>query len=249
MHRRDFILPRSPRPAAAYDRADLLLVLAIDVSYSIGPEDGLLQLEGYRAAIGDARVLDAISAGIYGAIGLAAIAWAGLGFQRVLVPWRWITERSDAQSWGRDLAQAWTPAREAAAAEAFPNGAATCISRGIDFARALLADAPWESWRRVIDVSGDGPNNEGPPAEEARDRAVAEGITINGLAIEGDPEVARILGPGATLAGYYRDAVIGGPGAFVVTAANSGAFVAAIRRKLILEIAGATPRGAVSRGL
>lgn len=246
MQRRAFMLPRPPRPVATYDRADLLLVLAIDMSYSISPEDGRLQLEGYGAALRDARVLDAIAAGIHGAIGLAAVAWAGIGFQRVLVPWTWITERSDAEAWGRDLARAWEPTREEAAAEAFPNGAATCISRGIDFAAAMLDAAPWGSWRRVIDVSGDGPNNEGPPVEEARDRAVAEGITINGLAIEGDPEVARLLGPGATLTAYYRQSVTGGPGAFVVTAEDTRAFARAVRRKLILEISGRAPGDAAS---
>jgi len=105
----------------------------------------------------------------------------------------------------------------------------------------VLLHAPWDAARRVIDVSGDGPNNEGPPAEEARDRAVAAGITINGLAIEGDSDVTLVLGAGATLTEYYRDAVIGGPGAFVVTAENIRAFAEAIRRKLIQEIAGHPP--------
>jgi hypothetical protein len=219
-------------------------VLAIDMSYSIGPEDGRLQMEGYKAALCDPQVLDAIASGIYGAIGVAVIAWAGIGFQRVMVPWTWITERGDAEAWGAELAHAWSITAAQAEAEAFPNGQATCISRGIDVARATFAQAPWESWRRVIDVSGDGPNNEGPPPQPARDRAVEEGITINGLAIEGDPDVALVLGPGATLAGYYRNAVIGGRGAFVLAAARMQDFGAAIRRKLVLEIAGRAPEGA-----
>jgi hypothetical protein len=241
MRRRDLVRPGAARRAAAYDRADLLLVLAIDVSYSIDPADARLQMEGYAAALQDPRVLDAIASGIYGAIGLAAMGWAGQGFQRVMVPWTWVTERGDAKAFGTQLARAWPGVAERALAEAFPSSPATCISGGIDAARALFDSAPWDSWRRVIDVSGDGPNNEGPPPEPARDRAVAQGITINGLAIEGDIDVPLVLGPGATLAGYYRDSVIGGRGAFVVAAQAIGDFGAAIRRKLVLEIAGRRP--------
>lgn len=232
-------LPARPplRPVAEYDRADLLLVLAIDASSSVSPTEGRVQVEGYRAALADPDVLDAISSGIWGAVGLAAVAWAGVGFQKLLVPWSWITEERDAVAFGAALADAWAPAQDEAAAQAFPNGAGTCISQGIDHACRVMREAPWGAARRVVDVSGDGPNNEGPPAEEARDRAVAEGVTINGLAIEGDPDVALVLGRGATLTAYYQRAVIGGPGAFVVTAETIHAFGAAIRRKLIREIA------------
>ncbi|WP_137128082.1 DUF1194 domain-containing protein [Roseomonas sp. HF4] len=237
MWRPRLLLPDARRRAGTHDSVDLLLVLAVDVSASISAEEARMQQRGYRAGLRHPLVLGAIASGPVGAIGVAAVAWAGLGFQKLVVPWRRIVGMRDAQAWGEALSTAWAPVPEEAAAEAFPNGSLTCISRAIDFSRDVLARAPWDAPRRVIDVSGDGPNNEGPPVEEARDRAVAEGTTINGLTIEGDPELARMFGAGARLADYYRDAVIGGPSAFVVVAEDIRAFGDAVRRKLILEIA------------
>ena len=236
-------IPGAARPAEMHDRVDLLLVLAVDASASISAEEARMQQRGYQRALPHPQVLDAIASGPLGAIAIATVAWAGLGFQKLVLPWTRIAGRRDAEAWGDALATAWLPVPDEAASEAFPNGSLTCISRGIDFSRRLFAQAAWDAPRRVIDVSGDGPNNEGPPVEEARDRAIAAGITINGLAVEGDPEVERILGPGARLADYYRDAVIGGPGAFVEVAESIRDFGHAIRRKLILEIAAGPDAG------
>ena len=114
------------------------------------------------------------------------------------------------------------------------------MSGGIEFSRRVLAEAPWQAARRVIDVSGDGVNNSGPPAEEARDRAVAEGITINGLPIPNDRPPFGLL-PAVPLDEYYRESVVGGPGAFVIVVEEFESFGAAVRRKLVREISDLPP--------
>jgi Protein of unknown function (DUF1194) len=217
------------RPARAEEPVDVLLVLAVDVSRSIDEDEARLQREGYRAAVSDPRVVEAIRGGMVGAIGLAYVEWGGIEYQKQVLPWVRIADQAGAEAWAEMLAQAprvslsWTS-----------------ISGGIDFSRGVLKEAPWEATRRVIDVSGDGVNNSGPPAEQARDRAVAEGITINGLPIVNDrPTFGRM--PPQPLDDYYRESVIGGPGAFVVVAEDFESFGQAVRRKLILEIAGLTP--------
>ena len=220
---------------------DLLLVLAVDVSRSVDADEALLQREGYRAALVDPAVLRAVRAGPQGAIGVAYVEWAGREFQRLLVPWTRIAEQADATAWAARLADPVpAPTVEATTSDALLFG--TSIARGIAFSVMTLAEAPWDAARRVIDVSGDGPDNSGfwtGGVEAARDRAVREGITVNGLAIEGDQEAPDDLWPGASLADYYRASVVGGPGAFVIEADGISAFREAIRRKLVREIAGA----------
>jgi hypothetical protein len=228
---------RTPSQSGA---VDLLLVLAVDVSLSIDEDDGRLQQEGYRSALADAAVLAAVQGGANGAIGLAYVEWAGTAFQRRLVPWTRIAGRADAEAWAARLAAAHSEAGSPyalAAGDASLSG--TSIARGIWFSVLTLGEAPWQAGRRVIDVSGDGVDDgaRSSPVEGSRDWAVEQGITINGLAIEGDPYFRNTY-PGKLLADYYRDAVAGGPGAFVVAADGFGAFHAAVRRKLIREIAG-----------
>ena len=230
MHRRSLLaaplLAALLRPAAAQEApVDVLLVLAVDVSRSIDEDEALLQREGYRAALTDPAVAEAIRGGNFGAIGLAYVEWAGAEYQRLVLPWTRITGARDAAAWADRLAEA-------------PRASLswTSISGGIDFARQVLAEAPMEATRRVIDVSGDGVNNSGVPAETARDRAVADGITINGLPIVNDrPTFGRL--PPVPLDEYYRENVIGGPGAFLVVAEDFSSFGTAVRRKLIREIA------------
>lgn len=217
---------------------DVLLVLAVDVSESVSQHRSRLQRDGYRAALRHELILLAIRSGPHGAIGLAYVHWAGIEYQRLLVPWTRVADRADAEAWADRMEAAASAASGEPAAAAFPNAPATSISGGIRFAAALFEDAPWEAERRVVDVSGDGPNNDGPPLAGARDAALAQGLTINGLAIEGGPDVERELGPGARLEAYYRAFVIGGPAAFVVPVEHPGAFRDAVHRKLMLEIAG-----------
>ncbi|WP_240790206.1 DUF1194 domain-containing protein [Roseomonas sp. HF4] len=225
------IRPDSP------EAVDLLLVLAVDVSSSVTDAEARLQRDGYRAALCHEDVLSLIRSGPSEAIGLAYVQWAGLEYQRLILPWTRIGDSADAIAWGERMERAARAAQGEAEAAAFPNSPVTSISAGLRMAASVLRDAPWPAVRRVIDISGDGPNNDGLPAEAARDAVVAEGVTINGLAIEGDPDVARELGEGASLEAYYRASVIGGPGAFVEPVLGAGSFAGAIRRKMVREIA------------
>ncbi|MDB5378990.1 MAG: hypothetical protein JWR00_3436 [Rubritepida sp.] len=214
------------RPARAQpEPVDVLLVLAVDVSRSIDEDEARLQREGYRNGITDPRVVEVIRRGMIGAIGLAYVEWAGFEYQRLVLPWTRIANQHDADAWSSALAEA-------------PRNSLswTSISGGIDFARRTLDEAPYEATRRVIDVSGDGVNNSGRPAESARDEAVAEGIVINGLPIVNDrPTFGRM--PSIALDQYFQQNVIGGDGAFMIVAEDFEAFGTAVRRKLIREIA------------
>jgi Protein of unknown function (DUF1194) len=219
-------LALAPRRAwAAGEPVDILLVLAVDVSRSIDDDEARLQREGYRAAVSDPQVVEAIRGGMIGAIGIAYVEWAGAEYQRLVLPWMRISGVAEAQLWSERLAEA-------------PRASLswTSISGGLDFSRTVLAQAPFEATRRVIDVSGDGVNNSGGPVEMARDRLVAEGVTINGLPIVNDrPTFGRM--PPVPLDEYYRESVIGGPGAFVIVAEDFQSFGNAVKRKLIREIA------------
>ncbi|UPG74140.1 DUF1194 domain-containing protein [Roseomonas gilardii subsp. gilardii] len=212
--------------ARAAEPVDVALVLAVDVSRSIDEDEARLQREGYRKAVTDPRVVAAIRGGMIGSIALAYVEWAGAEYQRLVIPWTQIASQADADGWADALDRA--PRQSLSW---------TSISGGIDFSHKLLDDMPYEAMRRVIDVSGDGVNNSGPPAEEARDRAVADGIVINGLPIMNDrPAYGRM--PPLPLDQYYGQNVIGGPGAFLISAADFEAFENAVRRKLVREVAG-----------
>jgi Protein of unknown function (DUF1194) len=211
------------------DTMDVLLVLAVDVSRSIDDDEARLQRQGYRNAIADPRVVEAIRGGMLGAIGLAYVEWAGIEYQRLVIPWTRIASQADAEDWATALDRA--PRQSLSW---------TSVSGGIDFSRRVLGEAPWQATRRVIDVSGDGENNSGPPVEQARDRAVTEGITINGLPILNDRPGFGV--PSAVpLDEYYRQNVVGGPGAFVIAVEEFESFGLAVRRKLIREISDIPP--------
>lgn len=212
---------------AADAPVDLQLVLAVDVSRSIDAEEARLQREGYREAMSDPRVVAAITGGVLGAIAVSYIEWAGFQAQTPVLPWLRIGSAAEAAAWSARLG-----------ASPRESMSWTSLSGALRFSRSSLAECPWEGTRRVIDVSGDGVNNQGPPAEPERDRLVAEGVVINGLPIVNDrPNFGAA--PTGDLEGYYRDSVIGGPGAFLIVATDFAAFGDAIRRKLIQEIASA----------
>jgi hypothetical protein len=239
MRRRAFLagsLLAGVAPASAAEAVDLLLVLAVDVSQSIVIEDARLQREGYRNALTDPRVLTAIAGGPLGAIAVAYVEWGGYFYHRIVVPWTRIAGPEDAYGWS-DLLGTTPP----------QTMTWTSISGGLEFSAKVLADCPYEAARQVIDISGDGGNNNGPPPEPVRDRLVNDGITINGLPIvTGGPVYGTA--PDQSLEAYYRESVIGGPGAFLIVAGDYTAFGDAIRHKLIQEIAGADPRRAVTPG-
>ncbi len=214
------------RAARAQEAVDVALVLAVDVSRSIDEDEARLQREGYRTAVSDPVVIAAIRGGMIGAVGIAYVEWAGIEYQRTILPWQRIATQADADAWGRMLAEASRSSLSW-----------TSISGALRHSRALMGECPWEATRRVIDVSGDGVNNSGPPADRERDLTIAEGITINGLPIINDrPTFGRL--PPVPLDDYYRENVIGGQGAFMIVAEDFESFGVAVKRKLIREIAG-----------
>ena len=222
--------------ARSAEPVDLLLVLAADVSRSVDQAKFQLQREGYAAAIADKRVLDVIAEGRHGRIAVSFVEWSGVSAQRLLIDWSLINGADAARKFGDQLLE-------------LPRSFAerTSISGGIDFAMGVLAKAPYQSTRRTIDVSGDGTNNSGRDVTLARDEAVAQGVTINGLVILSErpmPWNPEHTNPPGGLENYFRNNVVGGPGAFVVVAQNFNSFGQAIVRKLIAEIAEVTPRRA-----
>jgi len=228
MRRRSLLASLAATPALAQsapEPVDVLLVLAVDVSRSIDEDEARLQREGYRNAVSDPRVVEVVRRGMIGAIGLAYVEWARFEYQRLVLPWTRIGTQAQADAWASALSEA-------------PRASLswTSISGAIDFSRRTLAEAPFEGTRRVIDVSADGVNNSGRPAEVARDEAVAQGIVINGLPIINDrPTFGRV--PQIPLDQYFQQNVIGGAGAFMIVAEDFDAFGTAVRRKLIREIA------------
>jgi hypothetical protein len=217
-------------PAAhAVEEVDLLLVLSSDVSRSIDAPKFKLQRDGYAAAIANPRVIEAIRSGALGKIAVTLVEWSGVGAQKIVIDWSIIRDEASAKDFSAQIVEA---------PRAFADR--TSISGGIDFAMAQLARAPYQASRRTIDVSGDGTNNSGRDVSDARDEALAKGVTINGLVILSERPMswnADHTNPPGGLDNYYRHNVIGGPGSFVMVAENFNSFGQAILNKLIAEIA------------
>ena len=217
------------RPVWAAEPVDLALVLVSDVSRSVDDAEFRMQKAGYAAAFADPRVLRAIRNGAIGAIAVAYVEFAGSYEVRTVMDWRIVRDGAGAK--------AMTDAIEAAPRSFWGR---TSISAGIDRAMQLLAEAPVEAQRRVIDVAGDGTNNSGRDVGAARDDAVKAGVVVNGLAIINEHPVsytfAHVQPPGG-LTEWYRENVTGGPGSFVLEVREFGQFGEAMTRKLINEIA------------
>jgi hypothetical protein len=216
-------------PARA-ETVDMLLVLAADVSRSIDEGEFNLQRRGYAAALSDPTVLKAITGGPNHAIAVTFIEWSDTLDQLVVIDWTTIRDGEDAAA----IAATMLKAPRSFASR-------TSISGAIYAAMNQLAAAKSSAEKRVIDISGDGTSNSGPPVTDARDEAVAAGITINGLAIintKAGPGFTLHTQPPGGLPEYYRQNVIGGPGAFLLQVENFDTFTEAITRKLVSEIAG-----------
>jgi hypothetical protein len=221
-------------PTCAAEGVDLLLVLAADISRSVDEVKFQLQRSGYAAAFSDSRVIEAIRSGPNRRIAVTLVEWSGPLSQKIVIDWMVISDDKTARLFGDHIVEA---------SRAFADS--TSISAGIDFAMTQLDRAPYQTSRRAIDVSGDGDNNAGRNATGARDEAIAKGVTINGLVTLTEPpslSYSNHTNPPGGLANYYRDNVIGGPGAFVVVAENFNSFGDAIIKKLIAEIAQAVPQ-------
>lgn len=213
---------------------DLQLVLAVDVSWSMDPEEQRLQRDGYVAAFRDTQVIKAIQSGPTGRIAVAYFEWAGPDIHFLVVPWTVIDGPQAAAKLADELAQ-----------RQISRHRMTSISSALQYAERLLADAPGNTPRRVIDVSGDGPNNAGPsPVTRMRDKLVDAGIVINGLPVMlkvGNENPSGFGQDIADLDVYYARCVIGGPGSFMIPIRTVEEFAIATRQKLLLEISGLEP--------
>ncbi len=213
----------------AHPSVDVELVLAVDVSYSMDLDELALQREGYAQAIVSREFLQALKSGPNGKISVTYFEWAAYSDQKIIIPWRVIDGPETADAVAAEILK--TPIRRASR---------TSISGAINFGMALIDENPHRGIRRVIDISGDGPNNNGSPVTLARDAAVEKGVIINGLPIM-VKELSYSTMDIGNLDFYYEDCVIGGPGSFVVTVKDRDKFKEAIRTKLLLEVAGLTP--------
>lgn len=218
------------RPVSAWDPdgtdVDVELLLAVDVSRSISAAELILQRVGYAEALTSPEVLTAIGNGFLGRIALSYVEWAGAGTQRLVVDWTLIETEAEARA-----------VADRIRANTAGTASRTSISGALLDAAGRFEGNGFNGTRRVIDVSGDGPNNAGPPVLEARDSVLAEGFIINGLPLLTDGGAGGFTRL-EDLDLYYRDCVIGGPGAFVIAVRSWDQFAEAVRRKLVLEIAG-----------
>ncbi len=217
---------RSPNAVAV----DVELVLAVDVSYSMDPEEQALQREGYITGLTSREFLQALRQGANGKVALTYFEWAGPFDQKIIMPWRLIDGPEAADAVADEIARA-----------PYRRSSRTSIAGALNFAKPLFDASGYRGLRRVIDVSGDGPNNSGPLVQLVRDDVVTAGITINGLPI-------MLKRPNTfgmdieNLDVYYEDCVIGGPGAFVVPIRAREQFKEATRTKLVLEVAAGAPQ-------
>jgi Protein of unknown function (DUF1194) len=214
---------------------DIELILAVDVSYSMDLDELSVQREGYAEAIQSKEFLQALKSLPNGKISITYFEWAASNDQKIIIPWRLIDGPESADAVADEILK--TPVRRASR---------TSISGAIYFAMPLFDQDPFHGLRRVIDISGDGPNNNGAPVTGARDEALSKGITINGLPIMvKEPSYSTM--DIENLDYYYEDCVIGGPGSFVVSIKDRDKFKEAIRTKLLMEVASRTPERRIIR--
>jgi hypothetical protein len=226
----------TPNPAAQVaakgdetKAVDVELILAVDVSYSMDLDELAIQREGYAQAIVSKDFLQALKTGPTGRIAVTYFEWAASNDQKIVLSWQIIDGPESADAVAAEILKA--PIRRASR---------TSISGAINFAMPLFEENPYHGLRRVIDISGDGPNNNGAPVTIARDAALEKGIIINGLPIMvKEPSYSTM--DIDNLDYYYEDCVIGGPGSFVITIKDREKFKEAIHTKLVLEVAGRTP--------
>lgn len=222
-------LPLNYDPAA---EVDVELILAVDISQSMDEEEQKVQRKGYISALTSPEVLEAIRIGPTGRIAVSYVEWGGSDEQYIVADWSIIDGPETASAFAAKVSEA--PLRQVQR---------TSITSALSFSVAMMEENEYFGLRRVIDMSGDGPNNQGGQVTDARDLALTKGITINGL-----PLMMKGTGNGwyhmPNLDHYYEDCVIGGPGAFTIPVHSKESFASAIRMKLVLEIAGLSPNPA-----
>lgn len=228
------VLSQSFNNALAYDpdaEVDVELVLAVDISQSMDTEEQQVQRSGYVSALTSDEVMQAIRFGPIGRIAISYMEWGGDGEHFVIADWHVVKDKESAAAFASLIAEA--PLRQVQR---------TSISSALKQASNMIEGNRYQGLRRVIDISGDGPNNQGELVTRSRDTTLARGITINGLPLMmRDNNSAWYHMP--DLDHYYEDCVIGGPGAFAIPVRSREAFADAIRMKLVLEIANLAPIG------
>jgi len=217
--------------APSAQQVDVALVIVTDVSYSVDENEARFQREGAITAFRNPDVVKAIQAGSLGRIAVAYIDFSSYQANRVIANWQVVHDKASADAFADLLAS-----------KPRTLGVQTSISSGLELAERLLETSPYTATKRVIDVSGDGPNNEGHLVDKVRDEIVAKGIVINGLPIMTPADQFDVYYL-PDLDKYYAGCVIGGPGAFIHVAHGFEDLARALRRKLILEISDATPAG------
>ena len=217
----------------AQANVDVELVIAVDVSYSMDPDEQALQREGYIVGLTSPEFLNALKQGMHGRVAITYFEWAGASDQKVVVPWRVVDGAASAKALADEIAAA-----------PYRRSYRTSISGALQFAWPLFENSEYRGIRRVVDVSGDGANNQGPPVTIVRDQLLERGVTINGLPIL----LKRPMNQNMDLENldiYYEDCVIGGPGAFMIAIKDRDKFKEATRTKLVLEVAGLQPEARV----
>jgi hypothetical protein len=192
----------------------------------MSPSELAIQRDGYAAALRHEAVIEAIRDGVHGQIAVTYVEWAGVAVQNIVVPWTIIAEREDAEAFARQLTL--HPPESARR---------TSISGALTFANDVFAESSNRAMKRVVDISGDGPNNQGGLVTGARDALVEQGIVVNGLPLMTDGGLTTAFDvPDLDI--YYQECVIGGPGSFMIPVNDWSQFPEAVRRKLVLELAG-----------
>lgn len=222
--------PLLPQTVAGADvSVDVELLLAVDVSFSMTPRELEIQRKGYAAALRDPAILEAILGGYHQRVAIAYVEWSGVGQQREVAPWTLVASADDLDGFAASLTVTYRPALRR-----------TSISSVLDFAPNYFETNGFAGDRRVIDVSGDGPNNMGRPVLDARAELLEAGYAINGLPLmthEGEGQAFHL----DDLDLYYRHCVIGGPMSFSLPVRSWDEFIPAVRQKLIFELAGYAP--------
>jgi len=216
---------------------DLELVFAVDVSASIDEMEALQQRRGHVQALADPDVISSIQAGGHGRIAVLYLEWADADFQRVVAPWTVIETEADALAFAALLAEA-----------DYISGRRTAIGAAVSNAVRLIESNPYQGIRRVIDLSGDGPQNAGPSLPDARAAAQDAEITINGISMQNERQNPFRPPVNIDVARYFENHVIVGPRSFVLPSRTHEDFVEALRRKLIIEIAGLIPAEMTDKG-
>lgn len=209
-------MPQFTRTSIAQQRVSIELVLATDISVSVDAQEYRLQMAGIANALREPEIIETIAALPHG-VAISLVHWSTAHLNSVAVDWHYLSDAASIRDFASRIAN--TPRTK--------TGRSTAIGDAIDFSRRKIEENAFVGDHMRIDISGDERSNSGPRPSQARDRAIAKGMTVNGLAI---------MGADDGLYGYFLNFVIGGPSAFVISVDGYEDFQAAMKQKLLLEL-------------